>query len=117
MRKLVLVMAIGYSSAALAMAQGRVDGSFDRTLNVSGMVNLEVSTGSGSIDLKRGAANRVEVHGRIRVGNNLFRSSDTQDVVRRLESNPPIEQNGQTIRIGRITDRDLQNVSISYEIV
>ena len=30
------------------------DGSFDRTLTVSGPVDLEVSTGSGSIDIRRG---------------------------------------------------------------
>src|SRR6185369_17562291 len=29
----------------------------------------------------------------------------------------PIEQTGNLVRIGRIPDRDLQNVSISYEIV
>src|SRR5205814_9737220 len=62
------------------------------------------------------------VHARIRAGNNWFGSNrDAQDAVRRLEANPPIEQtgqSGQTIRIGRITDRDLEhNVSISYEIL
>ncbi len=109
-----------------ATAQGRnrtffggVQGAFDRTLNVSGTVDLDVSTGSGSIDVRRGSNNRVEIHGKIRGGDSWFRSSrDTEDAVRRLESNPPIEQSGQTIRIGRIPDRDLQqNISISYEIV
>jgi Putative adhesin len=103
-----------------ATAQGRSEGSFERTLNVGGTVDLEVSTGSGSIDIRRGSSNRVEIRGKIRAGNNWswWRSSrDAEDVVRYLESNPPIEQFGQTIRIGRIPDRELQNVSISYEIV
>src|SRR5262245_15070458 len=88
---------------------GGVEGSFDRTLNVSGTVDLDVSTGSGSINIRRGSNDRVEIHGKIRAGDGWWRSSrDTEDAVRRLEANPPIEQSGQTIRIGRISDRDLQ---------
>ena len=95
------------------------EGSFDRTLNVSGTIYLDISTGSGSIDIRRGAGNRVEIRGRIRAGDNWWRSSrDAEDVVRRLEQSPPIEQSGQTIRVGRISDREwYQNVSISYDIV
>ena len=113
------VLATTCSIAAYARA---AEGSFDRTLNVSGTVYLDISTGSGSIDIRRGTGNRVEIHGRIRAGDNWswWRSSsrDAEDVVRRLEANPPIEQSGQTIRVGRISDRDgYQNVSISYEVV
>ena len=96
-----------------------IEGSFDRTLNVSGTVDLDVSTGSGGISIRKGSAGRVEVHGRIRVGTDWFRSDrNAEDVVRDLESNPPIEQTGSTIRIGRFQGRDTtRNVSISYEIV
>ncbi len=96
-----------------------VEGSFVRTLNVSGAVNLDVATGSGSIDIRRGGGNTVEIRGKIRAGSDWWRSGrNAQDVVRDLESNPPIEQSGQTIRIG-LQDRrdDERNVSISYEIV
>src|SRR5690242_15177115 len=94
----IVAVGLAWSATKPALAQGGADGSFERTLNVAGMINLDVSTGSGSIDLKRGAGNRVEIRGRIRVGNNFFRSNaNALDVVRRLESNPPIEQNGQTI--------------------
>src|SRR5262249_9448928 len=101
---------------------GAAEGSFDLTLNVSGTVYLDISTGAGSIDIRRGTGNRVEIHGRIRAGDSWswWRSSsrDPEDVVRRLEANPPIEQSGQTIRVGRVSDRDgYQNVSISYEVV
>src|SRR5262249_46984978 len=80
--------------------------------------DLEVSTGSGSIDIRRGSNNVVEVRGRIRAGDSWWRSNrNVEDTVRSLESNPPIEQTGNAIRIGRILDRDAQqNVSISYEI-
>lgn len=92
-------------------------GSFQRTLNVSGTANLDVTTGSGRVEVHQGNNGRVEVRGEIRVGEFRRSRRDAEDIVRRLESNPPIEQSGSTIRIGRIEDRDMQrNVSISYSI-
>jgi DUF4097 and DUF4098 domain-containing protein YvlB len=59
----------------------------------------------------------VEVHGKIRAGSDWFGfSRDAADVVRQIEANPPIEQNGNAIRIGRLSD-SVRNVSISYDIV
>jgi putative adhesin len=116
---LVFVTPVILLAACPIALYGATEGSFDRTLNVSGTIYLEVSTGSGSVDIRRGQSNRVEIHGRIRAGDGWWWSSrDSGDVVRKLEANPPIEQLGQMIRIGRISDRDrFQNVSISYEIV
>jgi DUF4097 and DUF4098 domain-containing protein YvlB len=52
------------------------------------------------------------------VGTDWWRRSDrdAEDIVRQLESDPPIEQTGNTIRIGRLHSRDFDNVSISYQI-
>jgi DUF4097 and DUF4098 domain-containing protein YvlB len=115
----LLMLGVAGSPSGYVMAQGRVEGAFDRTLNVSGAINLEVSTGSGSIEIRGGAGNVVEIRGRIRAGDSWWWRSNrnSEEAVRRLETNPPIEQTGQTIRIGRILDRELQNVSISYQIV
>ena len=41
----------------------RVEGQFDRTLTVSGAVNLDLTTGSGDVTIKTGGANQVVVHG------------------------------------------------------
>ena len=120
---ILVIFAVGcIPHAAYARAAGparAAEGSFDRTLNVTGNIDLDVSTGSGSIQVRQGSGGRVEVHGRIRGSNNWFASDrDAQDAIRRIESNPPIEQSGQSIRIGRILDRNLEeHVSISYEIV
>jgi DUF4097 and DUF4098 domain-containing protein YvlB len=107
--------------AGTSLAQWRAaEGSFDRTLSVSAnAVELDVSTGSGKIDIRQGPVNRVEIHGRIRVGTERGRSErDAEDLVRQIETQPPIEQNGNVIRIGRLEGRDFErNVSISYEIV
>jgi len=93
-------------------------GSFDRTLNVQGTVDLDVSTGSGSIAVRQGPNRRVEIHGRIYAGHDWYTSdAHAEEAIRRIESNPPIEQSGQTIRIGKLSNRDGEhNISISYEI-
>ena len=111
MFSLILSLAAASPRAALAAAEG----SFQRDLKVTGPVNLDVATGSGSIVVRAGASDEVKVSGHIRVGD--WRNTNADEKVRRIEQNPPIEQTGNTIRIGRIEDPELKrNVSISYEI-
>ena len=98
------------STAALG-----AEGSFDRTLQVTGAVNLQIETGSGSITVRTGSSNEVRIAGHIRA-TNWFGSAD--EAVKRLESNPPIQQSGNDIRIGHIDDPELRrNISISYEVI
>ena len=117
-----LIVPLAFVVACLApgnaAAQGNaIVGSIVRTLNVSGTVDLDVATGSGSIDIKQGSSSVVEIRGTVRAGTNRFQSDrDAQDIVRDIETNPPIEQAGNTIRIGRDQDRNRNNVSISYQI-
>lgn len=94
-------------------------GSFERAFDVDGPARLEVSTGSGRVAVRQGPDGRVEIAGRVRITPMLGRSVDeAESMVRRLEANPPIEMNGDTIRVGPITDRDYRRgVSISYAIV
>src|ERR1700757_2881767 len=90
------------------------EGNFDRTLSVSGTVTLDVVTGSGDITVKTGAANQVVVHGTIHPSKWTF---GNEDALHRVESNPPIEQNGNSIRIGYNLPADIQrHVSIDYVI-
>ena len=94
----------------------RAEGQFDRTLQVSGAVNLDLTTGSGDVIIKTGGSNQVVVHGRVRSNNDWF-GGNADSVVHSVESNPPIEQNGSTIRIGYNLPEDAKHhVSISYEI-
>jgi hypothetical protein len=115
----VLPILLVFAYACTVRASYAAEGSFTRKLNVTGTIDLDVSTGSGSIDVRQGAVNEVEIRGTIRTSNNWFRSDrDSENAIRQIESNPPIEQSGQSIRIGRVLDRELeQHVSISYEIV
>lgn len=95
------------------------EGSFERTLTVTGPVELDVSTGSGHIEVRSGDATTVRIHGSIRASSGWHLSEDeAKRKVRYLESNPPIEQHGNIIRIGRVEDSELtRNVSIGYDLV
>ncbi len=97
------------------LLHARVEGHFDRTLSVSGSVHLDLTTGSGDITIKSGSSNQVVVHGTIHSNNNWFSSDDS--AVHQVESNPPIQQSGNDIRIGyNLPDDVKRHVSISYEI-
>lgn len=99
-------------------AQGiAASGGFERRLAVNGPVTLEVRTGSGSIEIRRGADTEVRVIGRIRA-NRAWNNLSAQERVRLIENNPPIVHNGNAIRIGELADRDLgRNISISYQLM
>jgi DUF4097 and DUF4098 domain-containing protein YvlB len=92
------------------------EGSFQRTLQVTGAVNLDLSTGSGNVTVRTGSSSEVQVTGHIKATNWLGGSAD--DRIKRIESNPPIQQSGNDIRIGHIDDTELlHNISISYDLV
>ena len=102
---------------ALALAaEGR--GSFDRTLKVAGTVDLEIETGSGAIEVRKGDSASVVIHATIYVNNHRAFRRDVDEKVRAIEANPPIEQSGNTIRVGQILDRELRrDIAINYEII
>ena len=92
-----------------------VEGSFQRSLKVNGAVDLDINTGSGSITVHTGGSDTVEVTGHIKATD--WFDGHAQEKVRQLETNPPIQQSGNSIHIGHIQDRELQrNISISYEV-
>lgn len=113
MRRFVLHLAGTFILAAsVVVSADDARGSFDRTLDVSGRVRLEIWTGSGDVTVRRGGDDTVEIHGEIHA-----RSSRTS-AVRHYESSPPVEQDANIITVGRILDRDLRReVRIDYEIV
>jgi len=88
-----------------------VAGTFDKTLQVNGPVDLEVLSRSGDIVIRSGGAGSVTIHGKIHSGNLWFggHSSDVQQI----QNNPPIRQSGNSIRIDYV---NASNLSVDYEI-
>ena len=89
-----------------------VIGTFDRSFQVNGPVDLEVLTRSGDITVRNGAAGTVSIHAKIHSGNSWF-GGDHKAEVQELQNNPPIRQNGNSIRIDYV---NINNISIDYEI-
>jgi DUF4097 and DUF4098 domain-containing protein YvlB len=101
-----------YGALVLAPVRATAADTFDRTLTVSGPVRLELSNGSGNVEIKGSTDGKVHIFGKVSPNWSLFGSSEknVQDVV----ANPPIEQHDSVIRIGK--NSSLRNVSIEYKI-
>jgi putative adhesin len=89
-----------------------VIGTFDRSFQVSGPVDLEVLTRSGDITVRTGSSGSVSIHAKIHSGNSWF-GGDNKPEVQELQNSPPIRQNGNSIRIDYV---NLRNISVDYEI-
>ena len=103
-------------AAALLMATlpafASVAGTFDRSYQVNGPVDLEVLSRSGDITIHNGSAGSVSIHGKIHIGNSWF-AGDRKSDVQQIENNPPIRQSGNSIHIDYVNVKD---ISVDYEI-
>jgi DUF4097 and DUF4098 domain-containing protein YvlB len=115
-----LALVISLAALAALPLNAATTGHFERTLQVNGAVELEVSSGSGNINVHQGGAGSVSVTAKIHSNNSaswLFGGGNVEERIHKIEQNPPIVQQGNTIRIGRFEDRDLtRNISIDYDI-
>lgn len=87
-------------------------GTFDRTLQVSGPVDLEVLTHSGDVTIRAGGSGSVQIHGKIFVGDRWLRGN-RQSEVQEIEQYPPIRQEGNSVHIDYVNVRD---IAVDYEI-
>jgi DUF4097 and DUF4098 domain-containing protein YvlB len=110
------VMVVLETACAIDAQTYTAEGSFDRTLQVSGPVELEVRTGSGDIQVRTGPGAAVRVVGHIRV-RTLSTGLSADEQVKRVQGDPPVVQTGNTIRVSQVQAPVLRdNISISYEI-
>jgi len=107
MKHLFLTIAALALAAVPALA---TEATFERTLTVSGHVELTVATGSGNIHVTRGSGSQVHIFGRVKSG-----WGGSEEKVREIAANPPIEQTGNIVRVGQHHE-NLHNISIDYEI-
>jgi DUF4097 and DUF4098 domain-containing protein YvlB len=96
----------------------RMEGKFERTLTVTGPVRLEVTANSGVIRVLKGEAGSVRIRGVARARSSFFIWGDISGRLRRIEANPPIEQDGNAIGVGDVTDRWLlRGINLLVEIM
>jgi DUF4097 and DUF4098 domain-containing protein YvlB len=88
-------------------------GSFDRTITVSAPVRLELANASGDVVITGTADGKMHIHGDARSSGWGF--DEPQKRLNQVISSPPIEQAGNTIRVGKSFSHT-SNVGISYVI-
>src|SRR5262245_32787632 len=102
---------------AVLPASASATGHFERTLQLSGAADVDVVSGSGNITVHTGSGNSIQISARIRASSSWLFGGDEEAKIRRIEQNPPIEQQGNTIRIGRVEDSEfLRHISIDYDL-
>ena len=107
------------ASAVAGPRHGARNGSaesatFDRSFSVMAPARVEVSNGSGNIEIRGSADGTVHVHGKVTQGGWSIFGGGAKSVDE-VAANPPLEQNGNTIRIGKNSPW-FKNVSIDYQI-
>ena len=108
--KLAIVAAMCIGMAAAAVPGWAAEANFERTLTVTGSVELNLATGSGTIHLTAGPDGRVHIMGHVK---SSWGANDDQ--VRAIADHPPIEQTGNIVRVGAHMG-PMHNISIDYEI-
>src|ERR1700723_4166175 len=92
MRSFPVLLVLIVLSAALSSfpAFAASEGHFDRTLTVTGAVDLALQTGSGEISVRTGDSTKVEIHAKIH-GSGW---GGVEQRFHQIENNPPIEHGG-----------------------
>jgi Putative adhesin len=111
----ILAAGMLFSAAILAgcVAELGAEGTFSRTFQVDGPVQLEIASGSGDVRISQGPAGRVYVHGTIHAHG--WSSESSQERLKEIEDNPPLSQENNLIRAGGV-GRRANDVSIDYTI-
>jgi hypothetical protein len=117
-RLLVVAALVVLFTTTTVFASSTPAGTFDRTLQVSGPVNLEVLTHSGDVTVRAGASGSVTIHGKIYMSDrwNILPGvgvGGNRDNVHMVEQNPPIRQEGNSVHIDYV---EVKNISVDYEI-
>lgn len=112
----LLTLILVFAAIASLPLYAAETGTFDRTLQVSGPVDLDVVSGSGNIKVHPGGNGSVSIHATIKARAS-WTGLSASEKIKRLQDHPPVEQQGNTIHVGKIEDRELQqNVSIDYDV-
>jgi hypothetical protein len=106
----IAIAALAISPAFMLAA----DGTFDKTIHVNGTPELSVSTGSGYVHVTPGSGNEIHIIGHVHANRWGGDWGSPEDRVKEVVSNPPIEQSGNTVTVGKHTS--YHNVSIDYDI-
>lgn len=117
MRSIPVAAVLLLSCLAVPRLGAAEEGRFERTLSVGAPASVSVQSGSGDVVVRRGANGTILVRGRISAKGSWLADQDATALIRRLEQQPPIVQQGNTVAIGRIEDEELERrLEVSYDV-
>jgi hypothetical protein len=100
MRTRSLVVGVQFLAAlSIAVPAAAQRFAFERTYDVSAAPVVDVSTTRGKINIRVGEPGRIVVSGAATVRLGLIGPSNAVDLARKVAANPPIEQNGDRLRL------------------
>jgi DUF4097 and DUF4098 domain-containing protein YvlB len=105
------ILAIVFLASTFAAAS-TPQGTFEKTFQVSGPVDLEVQTRSGDIIVRNGPAGSVAIRAKIFVPDRWL-AGNRHGEVAEIEQHPPLRQDGNSIHVDYVNARD---ISVDYEI-
>lgn len=89
---------------------------FERTFPVGGTASLDLNTDAGGILVRPGASSTVRIRGILRGQWSLLGGRDVEDRMKQLAANPPIEAEGNTIRVAVRDKSLLRSISMRLEV-
>ncbi|MFN8062603.1 MAG: DUF4097 family beta strand repeat-containing protein [Vicinamibacterales bacterium] len=121
--KLRTLSALVAGALTLLVGGARADGAarpiqestFERTVELPGDADLDVTTSSGSITVTPGPDGRARVSGRVRPAGG-WRLVSPAEAVARVAKQPPVELQGRTLRVGYLDDDLQRQVTIDLVI-
>jgi DUF4097 and DUF4098 domain-containing protein YvlB len=108
------IIAFGACSTSPALAQRL---PFERSFDVTGPSALDVSTIRGKIEVTAGEPGRIVIVGTATVRVDWNVPANAADLARKVADNPPIQREGQTVRLRPPSDAAEQRaVTVSYQV-
>jgi Putative adhesin len=90
---------------------------FEKTFDAAGITTLDVSTIRGKINIVSGNAGQIVVGGAVTIRIGIDVPENPLDIARKIAANPPIERDGDTVRLRPPADeRDRKAVTVSYDV-
>ncbi|MGH9466960.1 MAG: DUF4097 family beta strand repeat-containing protein [Terriglobales bacterium] len=114
-RTLPLLLGAGLLLAALPLTVSAQQGSFHRQFQVNGPVQLVIHNGAGDVHIRALPGNQVTVDATIHESMGFFFGPDRAAILR-VEQQPPVAQDGNTIRIDPEQGDWARHIWIRYTI-
>ena len=110
----ILAVALTLVTAVPSFAQ-RV--AFERSYTVGATPTLDVTTIRGKIDVSAGAADRIVIRGTATVRWGLSSPTEAYELVKKAAANPPIQQEGDTLRLRPPSSPEEQRaMTVAYDV-